>query len=54
MMIMDTNGRAWQRLENLDGNEIQIEASQLNPGIYYYLVQEEGQTLSHGQLAVMK
>jgi hypothetical protein len=54
MMIMDTNGRARQRLENLDGNEIQIEASQLNPGIYYYLLQEEGQTLSYGQFAVLK
>ena len=54
MMIMDTNGRAWQRLENLDGDEIQIQAHKLNPGIYYYLLEEEGQMKGYGQFAVLK
>ena len=53
MLIMDFNGREIQRVEKLDGNHIQIEAQNLNPGFYYYLLQMEGQTKSYGQFAVV-
>jgi len=53
MMIMDTNGREWQRLEKVEGNEIKIETMKLNPGIYYYVLQVVGQTKSYGQFAVV-
>jgi hypothetical protein len=53
MLIMDFNGREIQRMEKLDGNQIHIEAQDLNPGFYYYLLQMEGQTKSYGQFAVV-
>jgi hypothetical protein len=53
IMIMDTNGHEWQRMENQVGNQIEIEARKLNPGIYFYLLQEEGMTKSYGQFVVV-
>jgi len=53
LIIINSQGHEIQRLKNVQGDQITLEAQDLNPGLYFYMLMMKGETKSYGQFAIV-